>query len=42
MIEQQTRAIQLAAKAKTPFPGASAEYDNARRALKRSLGFGAT
>ena len=33
MIEQQTRAIQLAAKAKTPFPGASAEYDDARRAL---------
>jgi predicted dithiol-disulfide oxidoreductase (DUF899 family) len=28
-----TSAAQLAAKAKTPFPGASAEYDNARKAL---------
>ncbi len=26
-------AVQLAAEAKTPFPGASAEYDQARRAL---------
>ena len=28
-----TSAAQLAAKAKTPFPGASAEYDKARKAL---------
>ena len=28
-----TSATQLAAKAKTPFPGASAEYDKARKAL---------
>ena len=28
-----TPAVQLAEKARTPFPGASGEYDNARRAL---------
>jgi len=33
MTQQLAPAAQLAAKARTPFPGASAEYDAARRAL---------
>jgi predicted dithiol-disulfide oxidoreductase (DUF899 family) len=33
MTDQLTPASQLAAKAKTPFPGASSEYDAARKAL---------
>ena len=33
MTDPLTPAVQLAAKAKTPFPGASTEYDHARKAL---------
>jgi hypothetical protein len=33
MSTQLTPAAQLAAKARTPFPGASPEYDHARAAL---------
>jgi len=33
MTEQLAPAMQLAARARTPFPGASAEYDAARQAL---------
>ena len=33
MSDSMTDATQLASKAKTPFPGASAEYEAAREAL---------